>query len=132
MGLKERLNKLLGKEPEAISPREAWRRAVVRNGNLDYSGQPIDRDVGRPIAGRPEQRGYLERVSDFLERRGIGIERRNAHIPTLIPDQIFDQEAEMARDRRFDSVNLGKEDIKQMRDFLRDGAVDPKRGGDVR
>jgi hypothetical protein len=137
MGLKESFNKLIGKEPAPISPREAWRRAVVRNGNLDHPGKPIDHNAGRPIAGRPEQSGYVDRVNDFLERRGIRIERRNEHIPTLIPDQIFDQEvelAELAHDRRFDERRRGNTDIKQMQDFLRDGAVDggPNRGGDVR
>jgi hypothetical protein len=137
MGLKERFNKLIGKEPGPISQREAWRRAVVRNGNLDCQVLPIDRHAGLPIAGRPEQSGYVDRVSDFLERRGIRIERRNGHIPTLIPDQIFDKEveiAELAHDRRFDERSRGNTDIKQMQDFLRDGAVDggPKRGGDVR
>ena len=133
MGLKERFNKLIGKEPAPISQREAWRRAVVRNGNLDHSAKPIDHNAERPIAGRPEQSGYVDRVNDFLERRGIRIERRNEHIPTLIPDQIFDQEveiAELAHDRR----SGGNTDIKQMQDFLHDGAVDggPNRGGDVR
>jgi hypothetical protein len=134
MNLKGRFNRLLGKEPDAISPHEAWRRAVVRNGDLDWEGKPIDRNAGRPLAGRPERRGYFERVADFLERKGIRIERRNAHITTLSPDRIFDQgveTAELAHDRRFDSVNLGKEAIKQMKDFLSDGAVDggSKRGG---
>ena len=133
MGLKERFNKLIGKEPAPISERERWRCAVVRVGNLDHSGKPIDRHAGQPIAGRPEQSGYIDRVNDFLERRGIRIERRNEHVPTLIPDQIFDQEveiAELAHDRR----SRGNTDIKQMQDFLHDGAVDggPKRGGDVR
>jgi hypothetical protein len=132
MGLKERFNKLIGKEPP-ISERERWRRSVLRSGNLDYSGKPIDRAAGRPIAARPEQRGYFERVGDFLERKELRLERRNAHIATLIPDQIFDQEveiAELAHDRR----SGGNTDIKQMQDFLHDGAVDggPKRGGDVR
>jgi hypothetical protein len=136
MGLKERFNKLIGKEPP-ISERERWRRSVLRSGNLDYSGKPIDRAAGRPIAARPEQRGYFERVGDFLERKGLRLERRNAHIATLIPDQIFDQEvemAELAHDRRFGERSRGNTDIKQMQDFLHDGAVDggPKRGGDGR
>ena len=47
MGLRERFNKLIGKEPEPISERERWRRAVIRNGNLDYSGKPIDQERWR-------------------------------------------------------------------------------------
>jgi hypothetical protein len=133
MGLRERFSKLIGKEPEPISERERWRRAVIRNGNLDYSGKPIDRNADGPIAGRPEQSGYLERVRDFLEHSGIKIERRNAHVPTLIPNQIFNEEVEKAQhahDRRFDDINRGNAGIKQMHDFLRDGACAPpeKRG----
>ena len=71
MGLKERFNKLIGKELAPISERERWRCAVVRVCNLDHSGKPIDRHAGQPIAGRPEQSGYIDRVNDFLERRGI-------------------------------------------------------------
>ena len=37
MGLRERFSKLIGKDPEPISEREIWRRAVIRNGNLDYT-----------------------------------------------------------------------------------------------
>ena len=133
MGLRERFSKLIGKEPEPISERERWRRAVIRNGNLDYTGKPIDRNAGGPIAGRPEQSGYLERVPDFLEHSGIKIERRNAHVPTLIPNQIFNEEVEKAEhphDRRVDDINRGNAGIKQMYDFLRDGACAPpeKRG----
>lgn len=49
MGIKERFNKLIGKEPQPISDREKWRRAVVRTGNLDWQGLPIDRNAGAPI-----------------------------------------------------------------------------------
>ena len=124
MGLRERFNKLLGKEPP-ISERERWRRAVVRNGNLDYSGKPIDRNAGGPIAGRPEQAGYFERVRESLERSGLTMEHRNQHLPTLLPNQTFNDEverAEQAHDRRFDGRNR---DNDTMQNFLRDGAVAP-------
>jgi hypothetical protein len=132
MGIKERFNKLIGREPAPISDREKWRRTVVRNGNLDWQGKPIDRNAGAPISGRPEQAGFFERVGDFLERAGLRVERRNEHIPQIIPNQIFDDEvgiAEQAHERRFDERSRGHGDIKQMLDYLRDGAVDggPKR-----
>lgn len=135
MGLiRETFNKLVGKESATISQREAYRRAVVRTGNLDWEGKPIDRNAGRPIAGRPEQHGHLERVRVFLERAGMRIERWSERVPQMIPDRLFDQEAkkaEQAHERRFDeSRNLDKADVKQMADFLRDGCVEPpkKRG----
>jgi hypothetical protein len=133
MGIMDLFKRKEPKQPtsrrEAISPQEAWRRAVVRTGNLDWQGLPIDRNAGGPIAGRPEQRGFMERVSDFLERSGLRIERRNEHIPTMIPNQIFDEEvgiAEQAYERRFDERNRDHDSMQQ---FLRDGGVDrgPKR-----
>lgn len=128
MGLKEQFNKLIGKQPEAISDRERWRRAVVRTGNLDHSGKPIDRAAGGPISARPEQSRYRERVSELLERGGVKIERRNTHIPEMIPNQIFNEEAENAEqthERRFDDVNRGNAGSKEMQDYLRDGCVKP-------
>jgi hypothetical protein len=121
----DRFNKFIGKVPEELSSAEKWRRAVVRNGNLDWQGLPIDRNAGHPQASRPEQRAFRERVEDFLDRRGLRIERRNEHIPELIPDQLFDQQAERterARERRFDEP-LGKFRDRSMYDYLRDGAL---------
>jgi hypothetical protein len=134
MSLKETFNRLIGKEPspvsrrEAISPQEAWRRAIIRSGNLDWQGLPIDRNPGRPIAARPEQSGYRELVSDFLERAGMRIECWNERVQQMIPGRLFDQEAgiaERAHERRFDVRN--RDD--SMQDYLRDGAVarGPKR-----
>jgi hypothetical protein len=130
MGLREQFKKLISKQPEptsrreAIFPQEAWRRAVIRSGNLDWQGRPIDRNPGRPIPGRPEQAGYFQRVTDFLERSGMRIERRNQH-PQMIPDRLFDQEAGIAaqaHERRFDGRNRDQD---SMDAFLRDGAVAP-------
>jgi hypothetical protein len=128
--IRDQLNKLTGRDdPAPISEAERWRRHVVRDGNLDYSGKPIDRNAGRPIAGRPDQRAYRERVDEFLERAGMQLESWTTRVPQLITDRQFDQEAkkaEQAHTRRFDDVNRGDADMQQ---FLQDGACDrgPKR-----
>jgi hypothetical protein len=77
MGLRERFGKLIGKEPEPISERERWRCAVIRNGNLDYSGKPIDRNAGGLIAGRPDlfttdcikERSQQQRTAEIADRQ---------------------------------------------------------------
>ena len=35
---------------------ESWRRAVVRTGNLDHAGRPIDANPGKPIIATPARR----------------------------------------------------------------------------
>lgn len=129
MALKDKFNQLIGKPPAPISQEEAFRRAVVRDGNKDYAGRRIDRNAGQPISGRPEQSGFRERVNEFLERSGVRIERRNPHISEL-PDQIFNKEVAVADHRhvrRFDDRNRDNvaDDIKQINRFLHDGAVEP-------
>jgi hypothetical protein len=99
MNLKDRIRKLLGAEP--VSNSENWRRAMVRNGNLDWQGLPIDRPrQGETPVERP--RGYFEQVSDFLGRAGLKIEQRwNPDIPVLHPNQFQHDAAtiEAARER---------------------------------
>jgi hypothetical protein len=104
MGILDRFQKLVGKV-EPISDREKWRRAVVRNGNLDWRGQPIDQNAGGPITSRPDPR-YRSLVDGFLERTGLKIEARpNQHIPVAGRDQ-FGRDAaatQQAYDRRFEN-----------------------------
>lgn len=46
MSIRNQFNKLIARPAEPISDRERWRRAVVRDGNNDWSGQAIDRNAG--------------------------------------------------------------------------------------
>jgi hypothetical protein len=123
MSIKDRFNKLIGKEPEPLSDRQRWHNAVVRTGNLDHQGLPIDRNVGGPIARFGALwDAYAERVADFLNHDGNKLEQpwRNGH-PTMAPNQ-FGKEAgitEQAHDRRFDKRQ--DRDVKSVNDFLRDG-----------
>jgi hypothetical protein len=126
---KDQFNKLTGRDdPAPISEAERWRRHIVRDGNLDWQGKPIDRNAGRPIAGRPDQRGYRERVDEFLERAGMRRESWSTRVPQLTDRQFARdvKKADRAHEGRFDSRRNHDSDIDQ---FLRDGAADrgPKR-----
>lgn len=39
----------LSVQSQADIDRESWRRAVVRDGNMDHAGRPIDADAGGPV-----------------------------------------------------------------------------------
>lgn len=130
MSILERFNKLIGKEPEPLSDREKWRRAMVRSGNLDWQGLPIDRNAGGPI-NTSESRGYREAVRGFLGLNNLKVEPRpNSHIPVLNPNQ-FDRDSgttEQAYDRRFDTRQ--DRNVKSIDEFLRDGAAAPPKKKD--
>jgi hypothetical protein len=129
MSILDRFNKLIGKEPEPISDREKWRRAMVRDGNLDWQGLPIDRNAGGPI-NTSESRAYREAVGGFLEGFKLKVEQIKSHFPVWNPNQ-FDREAavtERAYDRRFDKRQ--DRDVKSVNDFLRDGACAPPKKRD--
>jgi len=106
MSLKDQFRKLIGKD-KVEPPVDGWEnlsRAVVRNGNLDWRGLPIDRrrDGETPFTLVEQPRGYFEQVADYLGRAGAKIERRwNAEIPSWNNDQ-FQRDAattETARER---------------------------------
>lgn len=106
MSLKDQFRKLIGKD-KVEPPVDGWEnlsRAVVRNGNLDWRGLPIDRrrDGETPFTLVERPRGYFEQVADYLGRAGAKIERRwNAEIPSWNNDQ-FQRDAattETARER---------------------------------
>jgi hypothetical protein len=75
MGIVQFFKKLVGgKTDEPLSDYERLTRGVVRTGNLDWSGKPIDRDRG---AGMLPPKGYRKMVDAWLERAGLHIERRD-------------------------------------------------------
>jgi hypothetical protein len=122
MSLKDRFRKLLG-DNRVEPPADGWEnlaRAVVRNGNLDWRGLPIDRnrDGETPVTlERP--RGFSELFNGFLGRSGARIEQRwNPEIPTLHqnPFQRDSATTETARERA-----MGAPRIANNSDFLRNG-----------
>jgi hypothetical protein len=122
MSLLDRFNKLIGKD-KVEPPVDGWdnlSRFVVRTGNLDWRGLPIDRnrDGETPVTlERP--RGFSERVNEFLGRSGSQIEQRwNREIPTWNQGQFQQDSAttETARERA-----MGAPRIANNSDFLRNG-----------
>ena len=66
-----------GKVEEPLTDYERLTRAVVRTGNLDWQGLPIDRHAGAPITPSPALKKHREMVDAFLERVGLKVERRS-------------------------------------------------------
>jgi hypothetical protein len=105
MSLLDRFNKLIGKD-KVEPPVDGWdnlSRFVVRTGNLDWRGLPIDRNRdGETPVTLEMPRGFRERVNEFLGRSGSQIEQRwNREIPTRNQEQ-FQRDAattETARER---------------------------------
>lgn len=94
MGFRDRFRRHpVNTEPEMVSDRENLRRGVVRTGNLDWQGLPIDRHAGAPIDQPEAPRRFRDKVADFLDRMGGKIERPNPHIPVLSLNQ-FNRDAE--------------------------------------
>jgi hypothetical protein len=132
MSIKDRFNKLRGKEPETLSDRQRWHNAVVRTGNYDYAGRQIDANPGGPITrfGALWDQ-YAERVADFMKRDGNNLEQpwRIKH-QTMAGNQ-FDRDSgatERAHDGRFDKRH--DRNVASVNEFLRDGASAPPKKRD--
>ena len=96
MSLIDRFKKLVGNDQVGFpaSNYENLRRFVVRDGNLDWQGLPIDRnrDGETPVMfERP--RAFSERVREFLGLGGASIEQRwSPDVATWRPSQ-FENDA---------------------------------------
>jgi hypothetical protein len=64
-----------GKVDEPLA--DYYTRSIVRTGNLDWQGLPLDRHAGAPITHSPGQKRHLERVNELLKRVGRRIEQRS-------------------------------------------------------
>ena len=100
MSIMQFFKRLIGGKPDAPLSGDELTRAIVRTGNLDWQGLPIDRVRGPGMEPPP---WYRRMVSDRLARAGQRIEnRQNSDIPGLLPNQ-FDCDSiasENARRRR--------------------------------
>jgi hypothetical protein len=89
MSIIEKLKRLVGikpAEPPTLTDYERLTRSIVRTGNLDWQGLPIDRPRGAGMAPPP---WYRRLVDDHLARVGLKIENRqgNPAIPMWRQDQ---------------------------------------------
>jgi hypothetical protein len=75
--IKHFFKKLVGSAPDEEmiwNDEENLRRMMVRTGNLDWQGKPIDRDRGASMAPR----GHRRMVDSFLRLAGIKVERNQS------------------------------------------------------
>jgi hypothetical protein len=75
--IKRFFKKLVGGEPDEEmiwNDEENLRRMMVRTGNLDWQGKPIDRDRGKSMAPR----GHRKLVDSFLRLAGLEVERNQS------------------------------------------------------
>jgi hypothetical protein len=102
MSIFEKLKRLVGikpAEPPTLTDYERLTRSVVRTGNLDWSGQPIDRYRSAGMAPPP---WYRRLVDDHLARVGLKIEnrQRNSRFPGFVAGQ-FERDCTASENARW-------------------------------